>query len=121
MISRSSRCTAAPAIERPGLRRSKMDGRRFLIAVRLRRRQVGVATRSGADAVERFAQASVRLGDQERHAEHARPRLPFGHDVRAVVGAKSGSDRAWSRCSSTIETAPAASPSGGTIRSATPR
>ncbi len=40
--------------------------------------------------VERFSQTSVRLGDQERHAKYARPRLPFGHDVRAVVSAEKG-------------------------------
>ena len=65
-----------------------MDGRRCLIAERRRRRRERTATRKCADAVERLAQASVRFGDQERHAEHARPRLPFGHDVGAVAGAK---------------------------------
>src|SRR5258707_6022380 len=38
-------------------------------------------------ARERFAQAAVGLGDQERKLEHARPRLPFGDDVGAVAGA----------------------------------
>ena len=37
-----------------------------------------------ADAVERLAQGPVGLGDQERHAEHACPRLPFGDDLGAL-------------------------------------
>jgi hypothetical protein len=52
------------------LRRKKIDGRRFLIAVRLRRRQVGPVDAKRAHAVERFAQASVRFGDQGAFAQH---------------------------------------------------
>ena len=85
MISRSSRCTAASAIDAGAAAQRQMVGRRARNAERRRRRQLGVATRTAPDAGEWLAQAAVGLGDQERQAEHARPRLPFGDDVGAVV------------------------------------
>src|SRR5207249_8984408 len=37
-----------------------------------------------ADARERLAQYPVGLGHEERHAEHARPRMPLGDDLGAL-------------------------------------
>ncbi len=38
-----------------------------------------------AEARERLAELAVAARDQQRHAEHARPQLPFGHDVVGIL------------------------------------
>src|SRR5262249_17938345 len=44
----------------------------------------GGCTLNGAKPFERLAQPALGICDQERHAKHASPRLPFGNDIGAV-------------------------------------
>ena len=121
MISRSSRCTVAPSIERPTLRRIRMEGRRLLIAERRRRRPVGGATRTApmrSNASRKRPSASATRSGMPSTCAHDCHSATMSVPSSAL---KRGSERPWSRCSSTIDTAPGVSPSGGSIRSATPR
>ena len=70
-----------------------------------------------ADPVERLAQAPVGVGDQERNAERATPRPPFGDNVGAVDGTvkgkRQGQDRdARARGRQPRPPCPPAAPSG---------
>ena len=85
MISRS-RCTSrrdpahAGAAAREETRAA--PGERRTAAAALRRR----LAEHGAEPRERLAELAIAARDQRRHAEHARPQLPFGHDVVGILG-----------------------------------